>query len=263
MKHNHKHWLSLQVQTQTRRLLGPKPVMAALPSLPPRLTPTPKRTLLKRTLHPAISNTATVTAVASQRAKSPAASVWLVTRESSVKSRRLDEATWPWSWGSSSSLLYWWLLLLFLLKGADHEEKCFILHPGKGDLLWVVARNACSQIVVHFCYSSSFHWLTLWKDKLNIKVSRCSVWLELNSEETFGSLLHFRTIMCNVTTDPCRQLKCVSFLIWFQQESLGGLQKQIHGERNSDGQHGPAMWALRFRLWGKTSCHSADVSEFI
>ncbi len=134
MKHNCWRWLSPQVRTQTRPLSGPKPVMAAVPSLLPRLTPTPKRTH-KRTLHPVISNTAPVTATASQRAKSPAANVWLDTKESSVKSRRPDEATWLWSWGSSSSLLYWWLLLLFLLKGADHEEECFILHPGKRDLL--------------------------------------------------------------------------------------------------------------------------------
>lgn len=99
---------------------------AALPSLPPRLTPRAKRTLILQSKPPrlVISSAATVTETASRKAKWPAASVRLVTRESSVRRPKLDEAAFPRSSASSYSSLYWLLLLLFSLKGTDHEEEC-------------------------------------------------------------------------------------------------------------------------------------------
>lgn len=107
--------------------------MAALPSLrllPP--TPTARRTLFSqlKTLHPVMSNAATVTAAASQKEKWLAASVWLVTWESCVKKEKVDKATWVWSWVSSSSLLDWWLLLLFSLRGRSRLFSFFLWSTG-------------------------------------------------------------------------------------------------------------------------------------
>ena len=107
----YNHQLSLQVQARTPLLL----VMAALPSHPPRLTQTFRRTLfcqLNQT--PVTFSAAAVMAAASQKAKSPAASVQPVIRESRVRRQKLEEAVRVLSWVFSASSVDWWLLLLFL-----------------------------------------------------------------------------------------------------------------------------------------------------
>lgn len=70
-----------------------------------------------------------------------------------------------------------------------------------------------------------------------------------------GGCSGFREKVVTVTMTMCWREAAVWKLrcfIWFEQEIVGVPQSQIRGERNPDGQHGPAVWTRRFRRRGET-----------